>query len=549
LQSGDATAALHSIERALHLVERERSALTSRDLAGSYITEHRAWYELAVAASMRQAAQQPGQHDEEAAFAWAERARARSLLDSLGQRAWGPAIDLPPALRRQAALNRYSIEEQQDALEKPHADTRDIAGKLRHLYEEQDALEAEQRAYTRQQGRATERAAALTAGDIVSVEEVQQTLLDPQAAMIAFSVGQQQSYRWLITRHGINTMTLPGRDVLEYRFATLLAALAARRPAVRPGEDAVHYAERQQRFQQTRERQLQDAGTLLLRNLPPAIHRLYIVADGPLLSLPWSALRVPCHRGRCYAMERYTIESEPSASVALSLARQAPAAFGQGIAVISDASSPAADHALLQLDQSSLDGSRREGYEIAELAHRNAVAVTRQVNASPAMIRTLDSKDFGVLHIAAHTVLIAGHPELSGIALAPGPADTDGVLWIRDISRLRAPPLVVLSGCRTQGGAYLAGESLRSLTQAFFFAGADQVVGSLWSVEDDATARFMQRFYSGLLTRRLPAVEALRAAQISAWKAGSDLSVWGAFLVNGVSVPRSPNTVAESEPQ
>jgi CHAT domain-containing protein len=248
-------------------------------------------------------------------------------------------------------------------------------------------------------------------------------------------------------------------------------------------------------------------------------------------------------------MERYTIESEPSASVALSLARQAPAAFGQGIAVISDASSPAADHALLQLDQPSLDGSRREGYEIAELAHRNAVAVTRQANASPAMIRTLDSKDFGVLHIAAHTVLIAGHPELSGIALAPGPADTDGVLWIRDISRLRAPPLVVLSGCRTQGGAYLAGESLRSLTQAFFFAGADQVVGSLWSVEDDATARFMQRFYSGLLTRHLPAVEALRAAQISAWKAGSDLSVWGAFLVNGVSVPRSPNTVAESEPQ
>jgi hypothetical protein len=121
--------------------------LESRDIAGSYIAEHHAGYELAIFAAMQQAAIEPGKGYEEAAFAWAERARARSLLESLGQRAWGSNVDLPAAMRRQAALNRYSIEEQQAMLEKPHADTPAIAAKLRNLYHEQDALEADQRAY------------------------------------------------------------------------------------------------------------------------------------------------------------------------------------------------------------------------------------------------------------------------------------------------------------------------------------------------------------------------------------------------------------------
>jgi hypothetical protein len=173
VQLHDLAGGLASIDQALQLVEHTYSTLESRDIAGSYITEHHAWYELAIRAAMQEAAQESDKHYEDMAFAWAERARARSLLESLGQRAWGSSIDLPAAMRRQAALNRYAIEERQAMLEKPHADTPAIAAKLRNLYHEQDALEADQRAYIQQQGLAAGRAAELTASKVVSISEVQ----------------------------------------------------------------------------------------------------------------------------------------------------------------------------------------------------------------------------------------------------------------------------------------------------------------------------------------------------------------------------------------
>jgi CHAT domain/MalT-like TPR region len=547
LELRDVAGGLASIDDALQLVERAYSTLETRDIAGSYIAEHRAWYELAIHAAMRQAAHEPGKGYEEMAFAWGERARARSLLDSLGKRGWGPSIDLPPAMRRQAALNRHAIEEQQAALEKPHANTLQIAAKLRNLYHEQAALEAEQRAYVQGHGLAGGRVAELKANRVVSVSEVQQKLLDPQTAVVEFYVGQQRSYRWLLTQRAIVTTTLPGCAKLQQSLATLLAALAARRLAIEPGEDAGHYAERQHNFRETRDSELQRAGSLFLGNLPAEIRRLYIVADGPLLSLPWSALRIPCGRRTCYAVERYAIESAPSASVALSLSGQESDTSRQGIVVVANGGAAGKDNALLRSDDPPLAGSQREAHLISKLATANAVHMLIQSDASPAMVRTIDSNEFDILHIAAHTVLVVNHPEFSGIALTSGPADMDGVLWLRDISSMHAPRLVVLSGCKTEGDAPFTGESIQSLAQAFFFAGARQVVGSLWSVDDDATAKLMRQFYSRLLKRHMMAADALRGAQLVALNTGTDLSMWSAFLVNGVEATRPPDVVIQKE--
>ena len=140
-----------------------------------------------------------------------------------------------------------------------------------------------------------------------------------------------------------------------------------------------------------------------------------------------------------------------------------------------------------------------------------------------------------ILHIAAHTILIAGHPELSGIALSPGARGTSvasGVLWLADIPTLHVPRLVTLSGCTTQGQD-VSGEELTSLTQAFFYAGAQQVVATLWSVDDDATAALMQHFYRELLIHHLSAPEALRQTQLSMLHDHNDLADWAAFVVSG----------------
>jgi CHAT domain-containing protein len=57
---------------------------------------------------------------------------------------------------------------------------------------------------------------------------------------------------------------------------------------------------------------------------------------------------------------------------------------------------------------------------------------------------------------------------------------------------------VVLSACDTASGRQQSGEGLFGLQRALSVAGARTTLLSLWKVDDDATAYFMER-YSSLL--------------------------------------------------
>jgi CHAT domain-containing protein len=108
----------------------------------------------------------------------------------------------------------------------------------------------------------------------------------------------------------------------------------------------------------------------------------------------------------------------------------------------------------------------------------------------------------------------------SWVETAPGrPTDpgNDGRLEVHEILGLRVrSPLVFLSGCETGLGAawttgFAAGEDFATLARAFLYAGARNVVATLWRVDDRAAAELTQQFY-----RRLGSqgpVEALTAAQ------------------------------------
>ena len=71
----------------------------------------------------------------------------------------------------------------------------------------------------------------------------------------------------------------------------------------------------------------------------------------------------------------------------------------------------------------------------------------------------------------------------------------------------------MLSACETAAGALQAHEGKFGLERAFFVAGVKAFVGSLWQVDDSATAEFMARFYRYLLDGR-PRSEALRLTKV-----------------------------------
>ena len=125
----------------------------------------------------------------------------------------------------------------------------------------------------------------------------------------------------------------------------------------------------------------------------------------------------------------------------------------------------------------------------------------------------------GMVHVATHGIMNPRNPMFSRLALAPGGGDSsdDGRLEVHELLGLRvSAPLVFLSGCETGVGVawstgFARGEDYATLAQAFLYAGARNVLGTLWPIGDRGAAVFAERFYAYL--ERLPPPEALAAAQ------------------------------------
>src|SRR5205814_7954974 len=99
----------------------------------------------------------------------------------------------------------------------------------------------------------------------------------------------------------------------------------------------------------------------------------------------------------------------------------------------------------------------------------------------------------------------------------PEPGQSDGILTALEVAEfdLTKVELAVLSACETGLGKVAAGEGILGLQRAFQVAGAKSVVASLWSVDDEATRKLMERFYENHWQKKMPRQEALRQAQLA----------------------------------
>jgi len=65
------------------------------------------------------------------------------------------------------------------------------------------------------------------------------------------------------------------------------------------------------------------------------------------------------------------------------------------------------------------------------------------------------------------------------------------------------------------------------------YAGSARVLASLWSVEDRATWKLMEKVYRHLLIDKLPAAESLRRAQSEMAERGAAPYYWAGFSLQG----------------
>ncbi|HEY2675793.1 MAG TPA: CHAT domain-containing protein [Steroidobacteraceae bacterium] len=243
--------------------------------------------------------------------------------------------------------------------------------------------------------------------------------------------------------------------------------------------------------------------------------KLTIAPHGALHYLPFAALM----DGDDYLLNRYSLRLIPSADTLIYLKGNPPPKVGK----------------LLALGNPEL-GSRALDLPNAELEARKVAAMFPD---SRALLRGEASKSavvrlgngFSILHFATHGRFDATAPLNSGLYLAKG-SDADGILTAGDLYSLRWDvDLVTLSACETGVGKIANGDDVIGLTRGFLYAGARSIVASLWEVDDAATAQLMVSFYKNL--QKNDKRESLRLAQIETRQQFPEPWFWAAFNIVG----------------
>ena len=271
------------------------------------------------------------------------------------------------------------------------------------------------------------------------------------------------------------------------------------------------------------------------------VRRLLIVPHGTLSYLPFAALRDEVTRQ--YLVERYAVLHLPTASAlpALRSVRQAGPRGRRSFVFAPLAEALPASKVEAQQFRRSVRGAEAFiGSRATESALRNALLAG------------------GIVHVATHGVMNARNPMFSRIELAPekdrGTAD-DGRLEVHEVLGLTIrSPLVFLSGCETGLGAawstsFDRSEDYATLAQAFLYAGARNVVATLWRVVDESAAQFAEHFYAGLGSQAAP--DALAAAQrrMLADARYSAPYFWASYQVSGHGLSGGTNPQARSSPR
>jgi CHAT domain-containing protein/lipopolysaccharide biosynthesis regulator YciM len=152
---------------------------------------------------------------------------------------------------------------------------------------------------------------------------------------------------------------------------------------------------------------------------------------------------------------------------------------------------------------SSLPETKTEVDEIGKLFkdddYNSDIYLNR--NATEDMLKSNNMDKYKFVHLATHGFINEEHPKLSGLIFySADDSSNDGILYEDEIYNLNLnADLLVLSACESGLGKIVKGEGIYSLTRAFLYAGADNIVVSLWQVADKSTSILMIDFYKNIL--------------------------------------------------
>ena len=525
--------AIDSAREALELSESVREELADPMLLRFFSAVQRDAYETLVNAEL-------AQDDITGAWRASNESRARRLAELMTAGHAAPA-KLNDAKRKQydslVQMRAARAEELTQSLAR-NADDNEIEGMRSELADIVQKIERYQLPAARDER------AQVAGPELAAV----QAALGPADVLLEYFVGDSVGAVWRITQDDFDVHSVPGAGELTNRVGEITAAIRQRRELPR-----------------------QNLVTLSRRLIPKTddaggrTRHVIFIPDGPLFYLPFSMLPDPASQDGAPLIASKDVSYLPSVAmltqsgargdfVAHRLAILADPVFnandprlhGGGALRAGVASGTTLEGELTRSTErnnvqllSRLPGTREEAQTVRSAAIGADVFMALDTDANRELVMSGVLDDYDVIHFATHAILDADEPALSGIVLsgvtATG-APMPRFLRSQDVAALRLnADLVVLSGCETGLGRVVDSEGVVGLSQAFFRAGARQVVSSLWRIPDRATATLMEHFYRGIYQDGLEPKSALREAQLAMrqsrwWR---DPYYWAGFVVQG----------------
>ncbi|MBW4445442.1 MAG: CHAT domain-containing protein [Spirirestis rafaelensis WJT71-NPBG6] len=560
-EQNNLTVALSRMEASIKITEDLRSSVSSQNLRTSFFSMRRDRYDFYIDLLMKLHKNNPSAGYTAKALHASERFRARSLLELLAE----AKADIGTSVNTELLQQESTLRKQIDSLEKRQVELLDS----QHTPEQATALETElfqlYQQYEEIKAEIKETSpgyAAITQPQPLTLSEIQSTLLDDNTLLLEYSLGEDRSYLWAVTKTTINSYELPKQADIEkaiQRFQQEELVPIKMRPA--QGALAVD-----------------TLSQILLKPVAKQLgnKRLVIVADGRLQTIPFSALVIPeksqHQNGFVPLMTQHEIVNLPSASTLAALRNQvkgrqvapktiavlADPVFGKNDGRFKNNTANSSNGTIPNLENvpitevelkdslrdaginlTRLLGTRTEAEAIMALVPDTERTQYFDFQANKASATNPDLAQYRIIHFATHGILNTVRPELSGVVMSlvdEQGTPQNGFLRLRDIFNLRLPAeLVVLSACQTGQGQEVKGEGIIGLTRGFMYAGAARVLVSLWKVDDQATAELMKRFYRGMLQEKLTPAAALRQAQVemSQIPQWSSPYYWAAFVLQG----------------
>jgi CHAT domain-containing protein len=528
-------------------IEKVRVESLTEDRKIGYWQSKQATFERAVAL-LHRLQQQDSEADYTAqAFAYAERARARALLDLLAEAKVKPSRGVSPQFQHE----ERTIFQETSRIQKKLL--RDDVSRAERSKLERELTRAEERLEEfKQRVRLSHPAyAALQYPQPFTLEKVQREVLNPDTLLLEFMLGEKQSFLWAVSKAESRMVALLGREAIEQRVKRYRQALTSP-PAV---AEAVNVDQSQ--------------GNRLYRTLLGPVEKMLgkynhviIVPDGILHYLPFETLVTRREAGRPrFLISDHSISYASSAS-ALGLLHSERAEASEreprllayadplfktsnkgtkrtkGVIQLVDVTRGRYDQLGMRFDP--LPYARVEVKSIAGQFPKTAAQLYLGREATESSLKRERLERFSQIHFATHGLIDEQVPARSGVVLSlVGERQEDGVLQMNEIFDLDLnAELVVLSACQSGLGKVIRGEGMVGLTRAFMYAGADSIVVSLWNVRDSSTAGFMKGFYRHLREGK-PKAEALRHAKLemlrSERQAHRHPYYWAAFVLAGRS--------------